>query len=127
MLDFKKIDTFINSRNIKAEERYFTMNYIHLDITLFRQPILNCCTIIIPMIFNSLLNFFTFFIEGEEDAISKKITSIVATMVAFITFVNMIRKQLPPTDKLTFTEGILFLQLMATLLAVVDTFRFLKT
>ena len=120
--------TVIKQKLASSQDTTINFNFMHVVVATFRRPVLNFCTIIIPMFLISILNLFTFFIdqgimEPDVPDYGNKINAIIATMVSYIALIYQIRKQLPDYDCVTFVEIVLFLQLLTTLLATEETLR----
>jgi hypothetical protein len=114
----------LQSLKIK-KNRLKTNNYAHISITLFRHPTVTFITVILPLIFISFVNLASFGIPtGKDGENIKRLLVLVTSIVSYIGLISVLREKIPPTDKPTFIEFLVFAQLIPSLAALTEAIRY---
>jgi hypothetical protein len=80
--------------------------YMHFIVPLFKFPGNGWATIFIPMFMLALLSIFIFL--QTEASIGEKLGSIATFVLGFIALIPNIKAELPPSQKISFSEIIVY-------------------
>ena len=66
----------------------------------------------------AIINLGIYFQDG---GLSDRIASIAGVMIAFIALIPLIRSEIPPNPKVVFVEYLVYLEILASLLCLIDS------
>lgn len=84
---------------------------------MYRKPFKTLVSLFFPVVLLAIINLAIFFQNG----IAKKIQNIAIVLVAYVALIPTIRSSLPPNDKITFSEVLIFTFAFTTMLTFIQT------
>ena len=90
---------------IKPDSKIEHFQYAHFKVSLYKFPIVSIATIFLPLWLLAIINLGIFF---QDNALSNRIASISALMIAFVALIPTIRDQIPPNPKIVFIEILVY-------------------
>ena len=87
-------------RNIRKDKQKINpFRYAHFQIPLYRIPIVSLLTTSLPIWILGWVSLAIFF---QDFALADRIASIATVMVAYTSYLTVVRQEIPPTPNITF-------------------------
>ena len=100
--------------------KFYCFNSCHFEIPLYRLPIVPLCLTFIPFWLLGLISLFIFFTPTNFDV---RVYNVGMVMLAYIAFLPVIRSQLPENPRITLIEILLYLEIVATIICMIESYR----
>jgi len=94
-------------------------NTIVFKCRFFRHTEVILITIIVPIVFLSFINLAIFF---QEQSLANRISSIVMLLLAYTTFLPIVRNRIPPSPKITLIQLLLYAVMLSSTLCLLRSF-----
>jgi hypothetical protein len=100
---------------------------VHIDLPIFKYPVIDMIRIFVPIIILSAISMLIFVQENAKDAngftlLAKRIASGCSLMIAYVALIPMIRANLPPSPSVTLVEILIYLSVIPNFLAIISVF-----
>jgi hypothetical protein len=102
-------------------------NYIHIEIPIFKYPVIDMISIFVPLVVLASISMFIF---GQENGVSsdeyslfaKRIGSACSILIAYVALIPVIRAKLPPSPYLTLVEIVIYISTIPNFLAMLSVY-----
>jgi hypothetical protein len=105
-----------NKKQEKKEKKVSYFQYTHFVVPLYKFPGNAWATIFIPMFMLALLSIFIFL--QTSTSVEEKLGSIATFVLGFIALVPNIKSELPPSQKISFSEVIVYVESINCMLSL---------
>lgn len=118
----RKLKTLQQKEKEKEEKKKDPSHFQYscFKIPIYKHPLASLVMIFLPLWALAIINLGIFF---QDSSLPERIAAIGGVMIAFIALIPTIRSQIPPNPKVMFVQILVYIQIFASFLCLINSLQ----